>query len=87
MTEKRFHTFSNGTEHVMWKDRNCFICAKGYDEIAREWRCDIEQEIDEDCLDDGGVSAETAARIGYTNEIGLEQVFRCKEFKERCPTI
>lgn len=81
MSQKRFHTFSNGTEHLIWKDNNCFICAKGYDEKACEWRCAIEKAIDSDIVtQDLGLDETMAKRIGIEDGKSLSETLRCREF-------
>ena len=69
--------FSCGTEAMDWKDRNCDRCLKGYDENAREWRCDLERSIDEGAIGNGTVPLGTYRRMG----IDLGQG-RCTEFVE-----
>ena len=34
--KKRYRIFSNGTQYMDWKARNCDRCAKQYDESARD---------------------------------------------------
>lgn len=56
---KKVSLFSNGTEVMMWKDRNCDMCRKGATDNG--WRCSVERDIDID----GEVPQHKAKKIGY----------------------
>ena len=61
--------FGNGTEFMAWTERNCDRCGKGmlYDEDteAVEFRCPVEEALHGADADDGSMSTEMAARMGY----------------------
>ena len=78
--EKRdvVNVFSNGTEYMIWQDRNCARCAKGYDEAKSEWRCPLEKAIGEAMFDeDAAMDRELAMRAG----LSPGRRSRCPEFE------
>ena len=94
---ERVRPFSNGTEFMAWTERNCDRCGKGmlYDEDteAVEFRCPVEEALHGADADDGSLSAEMAARMGYPAKAYTEKGGRrvrywtwdCPEFSEYPP--
>jgi len=76
--ERRITPFSNGTEYVIWLDRNCDRCRKQYDPATGEAPCDIEESLSVACLTDGKISAEMARRSGLNIRWDRPQ---CHEFE------
>ena len=91
---ERVRPFSNGTEFMAWTEGNCDRCGKGmlYDEQTEEmtFRCPIEEALNGADADDGRLSAEMAARMGYPQAAyhvsGVRYwVWPCPEFSEFAP--
>lgn len=56
--KERYMLFSNGTEFMMWQERNCEKCVKAvfYNEKKDTWpkyRCAVQRHIEESCIGDG----------------------------------
>lgn len=79
MDEGRVRPFSCGSQCADFKGSNCDRCTKGYDEVAGGWKCQIEEAIDAAWLDDGTVSLDIAARMGFTPGPPFAYVWPCKE--------
>jgi len=68
MAEERVRPFYCGTQKADWACRNCFKCAKGYDDDKGDWQCDLERRIDEAFMGDGTVSSDDANRMGVCDK-------------------
>lgn len=64
----RVRPFSNGSEAMSWKEVNCYQCVRRYDEVASDWRCELEKDIDRGGASDGMIAMETVASIGWASE-------------------
>lgn len=89
--------FSNGTEAMMWADRNCDCCAKAYhpavdgdwpkDSTMRQYcrdgrECPMKYAIDVAHVT-GEIPLGMAQRVGYDPAIGPRMPSKCKEWKDR----
>ena len=78
--------FPNGTSFMMWRDRNCDRCKKGYNEdkhpSGQNHDCPIEQAISVASMLDGTLQPENreeiARRLKWDGETYLEH--DCPEF-------
>jgi len=69
---KTITPFSNGTEYMIWQDRNCMSC-KQYEHESSERskaKCKFAYDIDFATVTDGKIPLNTAKWIGY-NDMGL----------------
>lgn len=83
MTTERIHLFSNGTQYMDWTFNNCDKCALAGDPSEPgSSSCDLFEAICDAGADDGTVSAEIAARLGYSP---IRYVWRCPEFTKDVP--
>ena len=64
-TDTRLRPFSCSTQMEAWIERNCARCALCNPECY-EGKCDLDLAIFEALAGDGSVSAEMAARMGYS---------------------
>lgn len=71
--------FYCGSQRMDWTCFNCAQCAKGYDEKASAWRCDLEKAIDASFMGDGSVTDEIARRMGMPADCRVHN-WRCPEF-------
>lgn len=56
--DKSYMLFSNGTEFMMWQERNCEKCVKAVfynpkTDTYPKYRCAIQKHIEEACIGDG----------------------------------
>lgn len=79
ITEKRERPFHCGSQAADWEASCCDRCTKRIPENGTylEYRCNIQRAIHEAQFGDGSVSAEIAARMGYTDP--AEYVWVCPE--------
>jgi hypothetical protein len=73
----RTQPFSNGTEFMIWRERNCDRCKKDMEIIAGEYisHCDIEDALSFASVTDGMISNEIAERMGNPMD------FKCPEIE------
>ena len=57
--------FSNGSEYHEWRDNNCDLCKRGFDEDTGRYKCKYEQSLDKASFGDGTV------RVDYLEVMGL----------------
>lgn len=62
-------TFSNGTEYMMWRERNCDRCKKDVEIKGNDYitHCDIEEAISLGAVTDGEVPDDIYKRMGLEN--------------------
>lgn len=83
MAEQRIHLFANGTQYLDWTCNNCDKCGKAGDPSeAGSSPCELFEAIHDAAADDGTVTPEIAARLGYTAE---RYVWPCPEFTREVP--
>ena len=71
MDDGRVRPFSNGFEYEVWQEANCERCVKAqtYDAdtgIYGPFTCDIEEAVALACIGSGEITAEIAARMGWS---------------------
>lgn len=66
--------FANGTEFMVWDERNCAVCKKGYTD-----ECELQDAIDLAALTDGEVPKDIAERLGYFDRESVRHMFYCRE--------
>jgi len=76
---KKIYPFYCGSQKCDWNCYNCSQCAKGYDDVKRDWLCDLEKKIDQAYMGDGSVSEETSRRMGVPDDCTVHN-WRCPEF-------
>jgi len=99
MTEKRVHTFSNGTEYGGWESHNCHNCWKwsghrsdtpprsGDDVSIRRFNCTIDKALGEAYWGDGKVKESIAKRMGLPGYDCTEREKQRPPRKRRAPAI
>ena len=77
----KIRPFSNGTEFMIWRDKNCDRCEKANTETAdRTKTCPMEYDIALASVTDGSIPKESAERVGCNYEPYFH-LTDCKEIK------
>lgn len=78
--------FSNGTDYMIWQNRNCSFCINYECESPNreEAICKLAFDLDYALMDSGKISLETAKRIGYLEDNGRLK-FYCNQKNKAMP--
>lgn len=65
MSDVRFFPFSNATQYMDWRARNCDRCTKDYDADTETCHCEIEYAVSLASIGNGSIGGLSAVRMGF----------------------